>query len=406
MHAGTNGSNSVLRVVVLGSTGSVGTQTLEVIDHLNALHARGVGTRRYEVVGLAAGRNVVMLRAQARAHPGATLALAEGEPPESARRVLSGPDAARQLVREVECDLVVGAMVGASGLPAMIEAISRGVDVALANKETLVAAGAIVIPLARDRGARILPLDSEHSALWQLLQCAGAGCVPPMGLPAGVARVLLTASGGPFRTWDRERIARATPAEALAHPVWDMGAKVTIDSASLMNKALEVVEAHWLFGAESRRIGVGVHPRSIVHAMLEFEDGVTLAQMGAPDMRVPIQYALAFPERLPALGDRVEGADPGAIEIRPPDLERFPALALGFRAIDEGGTSGAVLSAANEEAVAAFLHADGGIPFGRIFEVVSRTIDELPVRPIASIEDVIEADRAARAHARSLLGRS
>ena len=399
-------SERALRVVVLGSTGSIGTQTLEVIAHLNALADRVEGLRRYEVVGLAAGRNGALLAEQARVHRSAALALAAGSAPSGMRAALLGEDAARRLVGEVECDLVVGAMVGASGLPATIEALSRGMDVALANKETLVAAGAIVVPLARARGARILPLDSEHSALWQVLRCVREDLVPPCGLPPGVSRVLITASGGPFRTWDRSRIERATPAEALAHPVWDMGAKVTIDSASLMNKALEVIEAHWLFGAGGDRIAVGVHARSIVHAMAELVDGVTIAQMGAPDMRVPIQYALTFPDRLPALGDRVDGADPGPIEILPPDLDRFPALALGFRAIEEGGTSGAVLSAANEEAVSAFLASDGGVPFGRIYDVVARTMDTLAVREAGSIEDVIEADREARSYARALLGRA
>lgn len=383
------------RVIVLGSTGSIGAQTLEVIENLNAQHAAGVFPARHEVVGLAAGRNAGRLVEQARALGVRDLALAEGaaDAPAGAR-VRTGAGAAERLVREVEADLVVAAMVGSAGLPATLAAIELGRDVALANKETLVAAGALVIPAARERGVRLLPIDSEHSAMWQALP---APTCPPCALGPEVDRIVVTASGGPFREWDSDRIARATPAEALAHPTWDMGAKITIDCASLTNKALEVIEAHWLFGLPGDRLGVVVHPQSIVHSFVEYADGSVVAQLGAPDMRTPIQHALTWPRRAPGVSRRLDFAALGRFDFEPPDLERFPALGLAYEVIERGGVTGAVFNGANEAAVAAFL--EGRIPFGRIPALSRAAMDSIAAGTpgeARDLADVLDADREAR----------
>jgi 1-deoxy-D-xylulose-5-phosphate reductoisomerase len=432
------------RVILLGSTGSIGTQTVTVIEHLNALAARGQSPVQFEVVGLAAGRNADGLVEQAGRFPRAELALADGDAGadalaaargvlgDRARRARRGPAAALELVQSVECDLVLGAMVGSSGLPATLEALRRGTDVALANKETLVAAGGLVVPVALKSGARLLPVDSEHSALWQCLVGRGpeasgvAGVpVPPLAsAPAGVARVILTASGGPFRAWTKDRIENATVREALNHPTWSMGPKVTIDSASLTNKALEVIEAHWLYALGPREIGVLVHPQSIVHSFVEFDDGSVLAQLGSPDMRCPIQYALTFPLRLPASCRRMdwstarggEGAGPAGkmarLDFEEPDHERFPALRLAYEVIERGGVAGAVFNAANEAAVEAFLAER--IPFGEIPRLSGRALREVggagsgrgaSGAPPASLDDVLLADAEARAFVRGAIER-
>lgn len=416
------------RVVILGSTGSIGTQTLDVIEHFNALHARGEHPTRYRVVGLIAGRNGELLGQQAQRFGVARTALGRIEP-----GAAGGDDAAVRLVREVDCDLVVAAMVGASGLPATLAAVQMGRDVALANKETLVAAGSLIVPAARASGARLLPVDSEHSAVWQCLQGAheepGAGphpsatpC-PPMSCGPAVTRVVLTASGGPFRTWTREKAHHATPEQALAHPTWSMGAKVTIDSASLTNKAFEVIEAHWLFGLESSRIDVLIHPQSIVHSLVEYSDGNIIAQLGPPDMRAPIQYALTFPSRPAGRSRKLDLTTLTRLDFERPSLERFPALRLAYRVIDEGGTSGAVFNGASEEATNAFLAplegsvggAGGGgataakpiagrVAFGQIPELAQAALDALGVSPVRDLADVLEADGAARRFVRDRLG--
>jgi len=407
------------RVIVLGSTGSIGRQTLEVIRALNALSDRGESDLRFEVVGLAArGRDPGLLTQQlaetgattvALADPGAIAAPEAAAPPGPCVRTLHGPDAAERLVREVPCDLVVAAMVGSAGLPATLAAAELGRDIALANKETLVAAGELVVPAARRSGACLLPVDSEHSAIWQCLQGAArapaadvdghrvarADC-PPMATPEGVERVILTASGGPFWRWPKERIDTATPADALNHPTWTMGPRVTVDSASLMNKAMEVIEAHWLFGLPGARIGVLVHPQSLVHSLVEFADGSVLAQIGAPDMRWAIQYALCHPRRLPGPARKVSLPALGGLEFCPPDLERFPALALGYEVLAGGGTSGAVFNAAGEAAVAAFLSAEGRIPFGRIAGLVRGAMTALGCSPLRGLGDVMTAEAEAR----------
>jgi 1-deoxy-D-xylulose-5-phosphate reductoisomerase len=381
------------RVIVLGSTGSIGTQTLSVIDHLNALHGRGEWATRYEVVGLAAGRRSEALGMQ-RDHCGL---------PESAISY-GGDDSSLRLVERVECDLVVSAITGAAGLPATLRAVELGRDIALANKETLVAAGPLILAAARRSGSRLRPIDSEHSGLWQ---CLAGERSPPMRAGPEIARVILTASGGPFRTWTRERIEGATAEEALQHPTWKMGPKVTIDSASLMNKGLEVIEAHWLFGLEAGRIGVLIHPQSVVHAIVEYADGSALAQLGAPDMRTPIQHAICWPHRAPGCSARLDWSALRSLDFEPPDGGRFPALGLAYRAIGEGGTAGAVLNAANEEAVGAFLRGGRGgcaLAFADIWRLAEAAMDAVRPGPITSLADVMEADAAARRFVRERLG--
>jgi 1-deoxy-D-xylulose-5-phosphate reductoisomerase len=294
--------------------------------------------------------------------------------------------------------------VGAAGLPATVAAIELGIDVALANKETLVAAGEIVTPLARRTGARLLPIDSEHSGLWQCLQglsATGERLTPPCDAPAIVERAILTASGGPFRTTATEEMRRATPEQALAHPTWAMGPKNTIDSATMVNKGLELIEAHWLFGLSAERLGVLVHPQSIVHAIVELADGSSIAQLAATDMRCPIQLALTWPARAPGCISRLDWGKLGKLEFAEPDLDRFPAIGLAMEVIRAGGTAGAVFNAANEVAVRAFL--DHQIPFGRIVEIVRESLERVPSRAARSLESVLDADREARRDAESRL---
>jgi 1-deoxy-D-xylulose-5-phosphate reductoisomerase len=311
--------------------------------------------------------------------------------------VFAGPDAPQQLVEQVEATDVAAAMVGAAGLPATIAAAQRGLRISLANKETLVAAGGLVKPLVQRHGARLIPVDSEHSAIFQCLQ------EHPRH---EVKRIVLTASGGPFRTCTKQQIDNATVEAALNHPTWNMGPKITIDSATMMNKALEIIEAYWLFdlspaGSQtpaSEKIAVIVHPQSIVHSFVEFTDHSILAQLGPPDMRTPIQYALTYPSRAGGCSEAMDWSTLSKLTFEPPDPERFPALRLAYRVIEMmrngGQTAGAVLNAANEAAVAAFL--EHRIRFGRIVELVERALETIDPSPIASLDDVLEADAAAR----------
>jgi 1-deoxy-D-xylulose-5-phosphate reductoisomerase len=392
------------RVIVLGSAGSIGTQTLDAIDHLNRLHAGGRFPHRCEVVGLATGTNAEAMLAQAARYGVRDVAVADAACGAAPRGVgmRVGPDAAERLVREVGCDLVVGAIVGVAGLPAVLAALECGTDVALANKETLVAAGSLVVPLAAARGARILPVDSEHAGVWQcLLSCAGPDYAPPMPAPADVSKVILTASGGAFRGRSLDEVRDATPEQALAHPTWDMGAKVTVDCATLVNKALELIEAHWLFGLGADRLDAVIHPTSTVHALVEMGDGSVVAQLGAPDMRTPIVRALAFPHRCPEPLARLDLLALGSLEFRPIEGPWRTAIDLGLRAIRAGGDAGAVFNAANEAAVRAFL--DGRIGFGRILEVVGDVCGTHEPSPVRTAGDVLDADRAARSRAESLI---
>ncbi|MFI4916099.1 MAG: 1-deoxy-D-xylulose-5-phosphate reductoisomerase [Phycisphaerales bacterium JB060] len=386
------------RLIVLGSTGSIGRQTLDVVAHLASLAKAKGQPPPIEVVGLAAGRRARELREQADAHGVPHTALCEsGGEGEGDAGTFIGSDAAERLVREVEADVVMAAVVGAAGLPATLAAVELGRDVALANKETLVAAGALVVPAARRSGSKLLPVDSEHSALWQCLHAiAGPDAAPPMSPPEHVARLVLTASGGPFRTTSADEVYNATPQQALAHPTWDMGPKVTIDCASLTNKALEVIEAHWLFGFDSSRLGVLVHPQSIVHSLIETVDGSVLAQLGVSDMRLPIQLALTHPGRAPGNTPPLDLARLARLDFEEPDEQRFPALALARWVIDTGGTAGAIFNAANEAAVEAFLA--GHIPFGRIGELTRDACETLDVTPLETLQDATDADARARAH--------
>jgi 1-deoxy-D-xylulose-5-phosphate reductoisomerase len=336
------------RVVVLGATGSVGTSCLDVIAHLED---------RLEAVGLSAHSQWEALCDQAERFAPRWIALTDPEAAERIDRhrlpsgtdVLSGVDGIRRMVSAAEVDVVVTAIVGAAGLEGTWGALEAGKTVAVANKETLVMAGPLVMELARQRGGRVLPVDSEHSAIFQAMQC---------GRRDEVSRVVLTASGGPFRGRKPAELADVTPDEALCHPTWRMGPKITIDSATLMNKALEVIEARWLFDLEPEQIEVIIHPESMIHSFVEFTDGSVLAQLSPPDMRLPIQYALMYPERVSGPARRVCWSELGQWNFEQPDRETFPALQLGYEVARRGGTCGAVLNAANEEAVRRFLEGD------------------------------------------------
>jgi 1-deoxy-D-xylulose-5-phosphate reductoisomerase len=395
------------RIILLGSTGSIGTQTLDVIEHLNTLHARGEWPTRYRVVGLATGRKAAALREQAVKFDVGDVAIADDASPDSfdGPRRFTGPDAAAELVRGVECDIVLGAMVGAAGLPATLAAVELGRDIALANKETLVAAGALVVPAARRSGSMLFPVDSDHCGVWQcLIGAPGGGAplpgdqkspkCPPCDVGESVSRVILTASGGAFRDRTHAEVYNATVEDALKHPTWSMGPKVTIDCASLTNKALELIEAHWLFGLPAEKLEAVIHPQSIIHAMVEFADGSVIAQLAIPDMRLPIQYALTFPGRPEGLTRRINFATMRQLEFAPVDVDRFAAVATAYEVMKRGGTAGAVFNAANERAVEAFLA--GRIAFGRIPEVAAEALRAVGISEARSLDDVLAADAEAR----------
>ncbi|MEE8458581.1 MAG: 1-deoxy-D-xylulose-5-phosphate reductoisomerase [Phycisphaerales bacterium] len=381
------------RLILLGSTGSIGTNTLAVVEHL---HERQL--MRFDVVGLAAGNRSTLLAEQAKRWGVEHVAVADEQVAATlngVRHVYAGADAALQLVEAVARpgDLVLSAIVGSAGLPATIAAIEKGCDIALANKETLVAAGVLVMRLVRQRGVHLLPVDSEHSAIFQCLQAGRTD--------NEVKRLVLTASGGPFRTWPADRVEQATVEETLDHPTWDMGPKVTVDSASLTNKALEVIEAHWLFDMPADKIAVVVHPQSIVHSFVEFIDGSVIAQLSPPDMKSPIQYALSWPDRLDGCARTMDWQTMGSLDFEPVDHDRFPALQLAWRVIEAGGTSGAIFNAANEVAVAAFL--DRRTSFGMITRLVERTMNAVEAVPVQDLDDIHRADQAARAEVARLL---
>ncbi len=371
------------RILILGATGSIGRSALDVVAAL---------PDRFEVVGLAARREWRRLAEQAAQHPHAALALADEQHFADLRallprgaRLFVGSDGLVELVRATQADFVLSAIVGAAGLPPTLAAVERGIDVGLANKEALVVAGPLMTALARQRGARLIPVDSEHSAIFQAMQA---------GRAEEVRKIFLTASGGPFREWSLEQIESATLEAALAHPTWSMGPKITIDSASMMNKALEVIEAHHLFGVPRERIEVLVHPESIVHSMVEFHDGSIMAQLGAPDMRTPIQYALTYPQRCAAPWPTLDWSVARTLRFEPPDVARFPALQLGFEAAALGGSSGAVLNAANEAAVEWFQRGHG--KFGDIARVTERVFRRHRCLPQPSLADLLAADAWAR----------
>ena len=373
-----------LRVAVLGSTGSIGQSTIDVIEA-----SRG----RLVPELLAAWRSTAALLEQARrlrprwvvvGDPAAAAAITGADLP-TGTGLAVGPEALDELVADPAIDRVVSAIVGAAGLRSTWAAIEAGKTVALANKETLVMAGPLVMRRAAETGSRIIPVDSEHSAIHQALAC---------GRPAEVERLVLTASGGPFRTRSRDSLAGVTPEEALRHPTWSMGPKITIDSATMMNKALELIEARWLFGLPASKLAVVVHPQSIVHSLVEFVDGAVIAQLGPPDMRLPIQYALLYPERVAGPARRLDFGATMRLDFEPPDLERFPAVRLGHEAAARGGTAGAVLNAANEEAVRGFL--EGAVRFTDIAEICGRVLAEHPFQDNPTLDDVCRLDAWAR----------
>ncbi len=370
------------RLVILGSTGSIGTQALDVVE-------RSAG--EIELVGLSAGADWQQLLAQAEKFGVTKVALADRDAAARASEawtagtVLSGPDGLVELVTDSACDMVLNAIVGSAGLLATVATLGEGIDLALANKESLVVGGELVNQLAEATAAQILPVDSEHSALHQLIAGERAGTVD---------RLVLTASGGPFRGRTRADLAGVTVDQALAHPTWSMGGKITIDSATLMNKGLEVIEAHYLFGTPYQQIDVVVHPQSIVHSLIQLCDGATLAHLGYPDMRVPIAYALHYPNRYEVPLPALDLPAVGALTFEPPDLETFPCLRLAREAGIAGGTAPCTLNAANEVAVHAFL--SGELAFLGIAEVIEQTLERLPAKAVHSFDSLMDADQEAR----------
>jgi 1-deoxy-D-xylulose-5-phosphate reductoisomerase len=377
------------RIAILGSTGSIGCSTLDVIRHLGA---------PYRASALSANRQAEKLAAQAKEFSPGAVALVDESRVDELRhllgpggpRIFAGESGLVDLARHDEVDIVVAAVVGAAGLPAALAAVRAGKTLALANKEALVVAGSLLIPEARRRGISLLPVDSEHSAIFQAMCC---------GRSHEVRRVILTASGGPFRNAPLETIHNATPADALNHPTWQMGSKVTIDSATMFNKALELIEACWLFDLRPEQVQIVVHPESVIHSMVEFVDGSVIAQLSPPDMRTPIQYALTYPERAGGCSRRMDWTKAQSLHFHPPDFVRFPALKLAYQVAEAGGTSGAVLNAANEVAVAAFMA--GKIPFGEICGVVESTISQHRIQTSPALDDLLDADRWARRAAES-----
>ncbi len=374
------------RVIILGSTGSIGKSALEVADRLPG---------EFEIVGLAAGTNWECLAAQIRRHRAPRAVLTDAAAAERLREhlngsdckteVWSGPESLVGMVEETPCDFVLSAIVGVSGLSATLAAVRRGLDVGLANKESLVVAGELIVQAAAASGARLIPVDSEHSAIYQSLHA---------GRHDEIEKLFLTASGGPFRTWTVDQMKSATVADAMQHPTWSMGPKITIDSATMMNKALEIVEARWLFNVPSDRIEVVIHPESIIHSMVAFHDGSVVAQMGCPDMRTPIQYAMTCPRRLAASSGRLDFSRLRRVHFEPPDPERFPALRLGHRTASLGGTAGAALNAANEAAVELFRQ--GRIGFLDIVPLVEDCLDRHCFDPHPGLAKLMEVDAWAR----------
>ena len=377
-------------LVLLGSTGSIGVSTLEIV---------AAYPERFRVLALTGNHNLNALAQQVRRFSPRLVAVPDVERAQILRalvadldvEVLSGLQGLRACAAIAEADLVVSAITGFAGLEPTLAAIEAGHDVALANKETLVAAGALVTSRARARGLRIYPVDSEHSAIFQALQGQRE---------AQVRRLILTASGGPFYQSPPEEIERATPEAALNHPRWRMGKKVTIDSATMMNKGLEVIEAHWLFDMPEEKIAVQIHPQSIVHSMVEYVDGALIAQLGVPDMKIPIAYALAFPERLRLDLPPLDLCTLGSLTFAAPDDRRFPCLSIAREALRRGGTVPAVMNAANEVAVACFLNR--AIQFGQIAEVIRETLEQHSPCAVTDLETVIEADREGRQTARRI----
>ena len=378
------------RITILGSTGSIGRSCLDVIR---------ANRQKFDVVGLAANSNVKLLAKQIREFKPKTVSLTDAAGLAALKKngggkvkYLAGEESATELIESQKTAIVVSAIVGAAGLMPTLQAIKKGIRVCIANKEPFVMAGRLMMSAAKKHGATVIPIDSEHSALWQCLNGER---------PGRIKRLILTASGGPFLTMSRRQLGRVTPAQALKHPRWKMGPKITVDSSTLINKGLEVIEARWLFNMPVKKIEVVIHPQSIVHSMVEFVDRSVIAQLGLPDMRVPIAYALSFPDRWPAAHKCLDLAEVGRLDFMKPDTRKFPCLALAFEALEKGGIIPATLNAANEVAVEAFLKRKIG--YTAIPKLISKTIDNTLVKPARTVGAVLEADAQARETARSFI---
>ena len=395
-------------IAILGSTGSIGKNALRVIDSLNSSsvhkstraqeHKRidegeATGEMQFEIVALSAHSNVELLAEQARRYKPRFVAVTDADYVEQLRKliggleveVLGGPGSLIKIAELEEVDVVLTAVVGAAGLGAVLAAAKKGKTLAIANKEPFVIAGELLTKTAKENGAQLLPVDSEHSAIFQAMQA---------GSREEVNKIILTSSGGPFRKMSIEEIQNVTLEQALSHPVWDMGTKITVDSATMMNKALEIIEAHWLFDMPVDKIEVLIHPESIVHSLVEFVDGSVIAQLGRPDMCLPIQYALTYPARVAGIGERLRLEETGKLTFEKPNFETFRALSLGFEVARTGGTAAAVLNAANETAVREFLA--GRIKFVRIVEVIEHCLNKHNVKMSVTLEELLEADAWAR----------
>lgn len=381
--------NEKKRIAILGSTGSIGTQALEVIEEQNHL---------YEAYVLTANNSADLLIEQSRKFNPAAVVIANDLHYDKVKdaladlpiKVYAGADALCQVVQDENVDIVLASMVGFSGLRPTISAIKAGKMIALANKETLVVAGELINRLTREYQVPLLPVDSEHSAIFQCLEPGNR-----------IEKILLTCSGGPFRKLSVKELETVTKAHALAHPTWNMGAKITIDSATLMNKGFEVIEAKWLFGVRPEQIQVVVHPQSVIHSMVQFEDGAVKAQLGVPDMRLPIQYAFSYPKRLKASFDRVDFFQMKDLTFEQPDIERFRCLALAYEALDKGGNMPCIVNAANEIANRAFI--DDQISFQRISEIIEMAMNHIPFSNDSSLDTYLLTDKETREYAKTLL---
>ncbi len=379
------------KISILGSTGSIGVNALNVVQQF---------PDRFEVIGLAAQRNITLLEEQIRAFRPKIASVADEEAGRELQQrcaglstgIVTGEQGTVQVATHPEVEMVLSAIVGVAGLVPTYQAVLANKHIALANKETLVVGGALIMPEVEKRGVSLLPVDSEHNAIFQSLQGHRR---------EDLRKILLTASGGPFRTHTQEQLETVTLQDALKHPNWDMGRKITIDSATLMNKGLEVIEAHWLFNVAYDDIQVVVHPQSVIHSMVEYVDGSIIAELGIPDMRIPIAYALAHPEQLELDVPRVEFPQLGSLTFEEPDFEKFPCLRYAYEAGKIGGTMPAILNAANEVAVDAFLHER--IAFVGIPQIIHRVMDAFDTTPLLALEDAIEADRQAREKAQQCI---
>ena len=378
------------KIAILGSTGSIGTQALDVISAHPDL---------FEAYALTANNNVNLLIEQARHFQPEVVVIANEQHFDALKRALSdlpikvyaGPQSLCDIVEDTNIDIVLASMVGFAGLKPTISAIKAKKAIALANKETLVVAGDLITRLCKQYEVPLLPVDSEHSAIFQCLEPGNA-----------IEKILLTASGGPFRRFSNEELQKASPSQALSHPTWQMGSKITIDSASMMNKGFEVIEAHWLFGVPSEKIEVVVHPQSVIHSMVQFQDGAVKAQLGTPDMRLPIQYALSYPLRQPNNYGRLDFPSLQQLTFEKPDMVRFRCLQLAYDALAEGGNMACIMNAANEIANRAFI--DNKIPFLRIAEIIEATMNKIEKAYDCSLDTYLETDRRSRAYAEKLVG--